>query len=173
MKDITVFDFHSSSIRVVMDELGEPWFVAKDVANALGAESGGQVARMVDDEDKRGDKISTPGGIQELICLNESGLYTAIIRSHSKNAKPFRKWVTMEVLPSIRKTGQYAPRPMSTLEILELQLKLHKELETKQKQLEAEQALPIDRVKDQRFGLVNSYHESILDACIAEILSGN
>lgn len=91
---------------VVIDN--EPWFVGKDVAEALGY----SVARKaiydhVDDEDKRGFQIGTPSGAQEMTVINESGLYSLILSSKLPTAKQFKRWVTNEVLPSIRKNGGY------------------------------------------------------------------
>lgn len=87
---------------------GQPWLVGKDVAVALGY----SVARKaiydhVDDEDKRGFQIGTPSGQQEMVIINESGLYSLVLSSKLPTAKKFRRWVTSEVLPSIRKHGAY------------------------------------------------------------------
>ena len=87
---------------------GEPWLVGKDVALALGYKNPQEAIRNhVDAEDKGVSEILTPGGMQKLPIINESGLYNVILRSDKPEAKPFRKWVTSEVLPSIRKNGGY------------------------------------------------------------------
>jgi prophage antirepressor-like protein len=94
-------------IRIVM--MGnEPWFVLKDVCNALELSNPSMVVKKLDDDEKGVSQIYTPGGLQEMIIINESGLYTVILRSDKLQAKNFRKWVTSEVLPSIRKHGMYA-----------------------------------------------------------------
>ncbi len=97
------FCFESQEVRALTIE-GEPWFVAKDVCDVL--DLGTEQVRRLDEDEKGLRKVQTLGGQQDII--SESGLYTLIIRSNKPQAKPFRKWVTAEVLPSIRKTGAYA-----------------------------------------------------------------
>lgn len=98
------------SIRTV-EISGEPWFVGKDVAAALGYGKGkslaNAVANHVDPEDKGVTELMTPGGKQSVTIINESGLYSLIFSSKLPGAKKFKRWVTSEVLPSIRKTGSY------------------------------------------------------------------
>lgn len=87
---------------------GEPWFVGKDVATALGYGDTTQAIRKhVDPEDKGGVEMTTPGGKQKVIIINESGLYSLIFGSKLESAKRFKRWVTSEVLPCIRKHGRY------------------------------------------------------------------
>lgn len=86
----------------------EPWFVGKDVAQVLGYERTADAVRKYIDPDDRGvAKMETPSGIQEMIIINESGLYSLILSSKLPGAKKFKHWVTSEVLPSIRKHGAY------------------------------------------------------------------
>ncbi|MBQ5686848.1 MAG: toxin Bro [Ruminococcus sp.] len=88
---------------------GEPWFVGKDVATALGyAKPTDAVRKRVYEEDRGISKMETPSGIQEMTIINESGLYSLILGSKLDGAKRFKRWVTSEVLPAIRKTGAYA-----------------------------------------------------------------
>lgn len=88
---------------------GEPYFVGKDVATALGyAKPTDAVRKRVGEEDRGISKMETPSGIQEMVIINESGLYSLIFGSKLDSAKDFKKWVTSEVLPSIRKHGIYA-----------------------------------------------------------------
>lgn len=93
------------SIRVFPDESGEPWFIARDVCSAL--ELDNTATRRLDPDEKGLTKVQTPGGVQSMATINESGLYTLMVRSNKESVKPFRKWVTSEVLPAIRKTGGY------------------------------------------------------------------
>lgn len=87
---------------------GEPYFVGKDVAEILGySNSRKALADHVDDEDKGVSEILTPGGMQKMPVINESGLYSLIFSSKLPTAKQFKRWVTSEVLPAIRKTGRY------------------------------------------------------------------
>lgn len=95
-------------IRTVIID-NEPWFVGKDVADALGyTNSRKAISDHVDEEDKGVTKRDTLGGKQELTIINESGLYALIFGSKLESAKRFKHWVTSEVLPAIRKTGAYA-----------------------------------------------------------------
>ena len=97
------------TVRIV--ELnGEPWFVGRDIASTLGyAKPQNAVIKWVDDEDKKGAPIrGTPGGTQFMTVINESGLYSLILSSKLPAAKQFKKWITHEVIPSIRKHGVYA-----------------------------------------------------------------
>ena len=93
----------------------ETYFVGKDVATVLGyANARDALAKHVAEEDKGVSKCDTPGGKQDLTVINESGLYTLIFGSKLESAKRFKHWVTSEVLPSIRKTGQYQMQNLST-----------------------------------------------------------
>lgn len=94
-------------IRTVMVN-GEPWLVGKDVAQALGYKEPTKAAReKVDPEDRGVSKIDTPSGVQKMTIINESGLYSLVLSSKLPTAKKFKRWVTSEVLPSIRKHGAY------------------------------------------------------------------
>ena len=123
MKALTVFENDKfGSVRSMVDENGEPWLVGKDVALALGYKNPQEAIRNhVDAEDKGVSEILTPGGMQKLPIINESGLYSLILSSKLDGAKEFKHWVTSEVLPSIRKTGSYtAPREYTETEKLEI-----------------------------------------------------
>lgn len=106
MNEIQIFNYNSNEVRTIQKN-GEPWFVLKDVCQILGLGTPAKVAERLDPDEKGVNQIHTPGGKQEMTCINESGLYNVILRSDKPEAKPFRKWVTSEVLPSIRKTGGY------------------------------------------------------------------
>lgn len=104
--ELTPFDYAGTTVRVVMID-GEPWFVAGDVARALSYRDAYNLARRLDDDEKGTHSLSTPGGTQLVGVINESGLYTAILGSQVEGAQRFKRWITREVLPSIRRTGQY------------------------------------------------------------------
>ncbi|NYZ70228.1 Bro-N domain-containing protein, partial [Endozoicomonas sp. SM1973] len=104
--NIIPFQFNNSSIRVI-DKAGEPWFVAKDIAEALEYPTAYKMTRSLDADEKDAQIVGTLGGNQEVTVINESGLYSAILKSRKPEAKTFKKWVTKEVLPSIRKNGGY------------------------------------------------------------------
>ena len=101
-----VFNFGDHEVRTVIKE-GEPWFVAKDVCDVLEYRSANDMTRNLDDEEKGTQVVRTLGGEQLVSVINESGLYSAILKSRKPEAKAFKKWVTSEVLPSIRKQGKY------------------------------------------------------------------
>lgn len=119
MNNLKIFEnseFGKIRVEIINDE---PWFAGKDVASALGySRERDALQRHVDQEDavKRGSL--TEGGIQEMIFINESGLYSLILGSKLESAKRFKKWVTSEVLPSIRKTGLYSLTPITYLDAL-------------------------------------------------------
>jgi prophage antirepressor-like protein len=104
-----IFQFKHHQVRTITDDQGDPWWVAKDVCAVLDIAT--EQIRKLDGDEKGLRKMQTPGGQQELAIINESGLYTLIIRSNKPQAKAFRKWITSEVLPAIRRTGSYAARP--------------------------------------------------------------
>lgn len=109
MNDITIFNHLGNDIRVITDEQGEPLFILKDVCDALDLKNVSRVADRLDREDLTLSKILDNRGVQqETFLINEAGLYEVIIRSDKPEAKAFRRWVTSEVLPSIRKHGLYA-----------------------------------------------------------------
>ena len=122
---------------------GEPWFIGKDVADLLGYEaSRNALAKHVDEDDKLTHQISASGQRREMTIINESGLYSLILSSKLPLAKQFKRWVTSEVLPQIRKTGGYIPieKEESELEILAKGFQiLHRTLE-EHKQILIEQA---------------------------------
>lgn len=101
------FHFETRQIRVIQDSRGGLWFVAKDVCDVLEHSDPRKAVAALDEDEKGRRKVPTRGGRQEMWAVNESGLYTLIIRSNKPQAKPFRKWVTSVVLPAIRQTGCY------------------------------------------------------------------
>lgn len=106
MNDLHIFNYNGYKVRTIQKD-GEPWWVLKDVCEVLGLSSPHKVFERLDDDEKGRNQIPTLGGEQEMTVINESGLYNVILRSDKPEAKPFRKWVTSEVLPSIRKNGGY------------------------------------------------------------------
>lgn len=103
---IIPFLFKTTTVRTIeIDDL--IWFVASDVAAALNYRNSPDLTRILDEDEKGTHIVRTPGGNQEVATINESGLYHAILKSRKPEAVPFRKWVTNEVLPAIRKTGRY------------------------------------------------------------------
>ena len=106
--EIQQFDFKGAALRTLTDENGEPWFVAKDVCDILGLENSRKATAELDPDEKNTVTISDgiPGNPNKTI-ISEPGLYKLIMRSRKPEAKEFQRWVTHEVLPSIRKHGAY------------------------------------------------------------------
>ena len=107
MSKIIPFEFESHALRVNLDAAGQPWFVAADVCAALELPETHKAIARLDDDEKGRNSIPTPGGQQEMSVVNESGLYNLVLGSRKPEAKRFKRWITHEVLPSIRKTGSY------------------------------------------------------------------
>lgn len=107
MSTVTPFDFHGHQVRVVTGDAGEPRWVAADVAAVLGYSTTAAMTRSLDGDEKGVQTLHTPGGEQQMTTITESGLYSAILRSRVEKAAEFRRWVTREVLPSIRRHGAY------------------------------------------------------------------
>lgn len=108
-QNLTVFNNSGfGDVRVITKD-GEPWFVGKDVATALGyADTVNALKTHVDEEDKMRWQITTPSrGVQEATIINESGLYSLALSSKLESAKAFKRWITHDVIPSIRKHGGY------------------------------------------------------------------
>lgn len=116
MNELKIFENKEfGKVRIVMLN-GEPWFVGKDVAEALGFKnSRDAISTHVFIEDRGVATIDTLGGKQEMVIINESGLYALIFGSKLKSAKEFKHWVTSDVLPSIRKTGKYETNKNNTI----------------------------------------------------------
>ena len=111
MKELQNFNFSGQDVRIITIN-DEPWFVGKDVADILGySNSRKALSDHVDDEDKGVTKSDTLGGNQNITIINESGLYSLILKSKKPEAKQFKRWVTSEVLPTIRKHGAYNVQP--------------------------------------------------------------
>lgn len=107
MNELQIFNNEEfGEIRTITRD-NEPWFVASDIAKALGYRMASDMTRRIDEEDKGYTKVRTPGGEQEMSIINESGLYAGVFCSSLDSAKSFKHWVTSEVLPSIRKNGGY------------------------------------------------------------------
>lgn len=140
MTQVSVFNFNQNEVRTVVRDDGELWFVASDVANALDYPSAPQMTRNLDDDEKGMHNLYTLGGSQQMLIINESGIYSAILKSRKPEAKQFKKWVTSEVLPSIRKNSGYiVGQEVDSPEILmakALQV-ANNILESKTKELEA------------------------------------
>lgn len=108
---VQMFMFDTVHVRVLRAEDDEPLFVAADVARALGYRDAANMVRRLDGDDRGTRSVSTPGGDQDMTVITEAGLYTAILASQVDGARRFKRWVTHEVLPEIRRTGRYSQLP--------------------------------------------------------------
>lgn len=214
MNEVTVFESEQfGTVRTVLIE-NEPWFVATDVCRALEIKNNRDALTRLDDDEKMTVALTDShsgqrGGAQSITVVNEPGLYSLVLGSRKPEAKVFKRWITHEVIPSIRKTGSYAMK-LSPAEQLVAQAKVLLEqekrithVEERVKQLEAKtitrpedyftiagyanlhgirltlgessvlgkrasklsrvRDYKIDKVSDQRYGTVNSYHTDILE----------
>ena len=169
MNEVQLFNFESHEVRSLLLN-NEPWFVGKDVAEALGySKARNAIATHIDSEDKKDAPIQgTLGGVQEMTVINESGLYSLVLSSKLPSAKKFKRWVTSEVLPALRKTGQYQVKELSGSELMAKALiEAQSVLAAKDKQIEEmkPKALFADAVA--------TSHTSILVGELAKILKQN
>ena len=170
MQELQIFKSNEfGEVRTVTID-NEPWFVGKDVAEALGySKARNAISAHVSDEDKKDAPIQgTPGGTQNMTIINESGLYALIFGSKLESAKRFKHWVTSEVLPAIRKTGGYQIQAPQGKELLALAV-----LEA-QKTIE-EQTAQIERMKPKEIfaDAVATSHTAILIGDLAKLLKQN
>lgn len=135
MNELKIFEKEEfGKVRVVGHD-GDPWFVAKDVCECLELGNPRSSLALLDEDEKGVHSVDTPGGKQEMTIVSEPGLYSLILRSRKPEAKAFKRWVTHDILPSIRKTGGYgvAALPQTYIEALEALVESEK---AKQKALE-------------------------------------
>lgn len=146
MTELKTWDFSGSEVRTVLVN-GEPWWVLKDVCAVLELTTPARVAeRLEEDEVNQTHLTDSLGREQNTTIVSESGLYSVILRSDKPQAKPFRRWVTAEVLPSIRKTGSYALRDSYQIEDQIERAKRWIEEQQEKKQLTAQvSALTVDK----------------------------
>lgn len=169
MNELQVFKNQEfGSVRTLVID-NEPWFVGKDVAEALGYEKPTDAVRKRVDEYDRGiSKMETPSGKQNMVIINESGLYCLVLSSKLPSAKKFKRWVTSEVLPALRKTGQYQVKELSGSELMARALiEAQNVLAAKDKQIE--EMKPKVVFAD----AVATSHTSILVGELAKILKQN
>ena len=106
MNELMVFSYEGKEVRTIQRD-GEPWWVLKDVCDVLEIGNSRDVTARLDEDEKGVDTIDTPGGMQPLTVISESGLYNTILLSRKPEAKTFKRWITHEVLPQIRRHGAY------------------------------------------------------------------
>lgn len=155
--EVQVWNYEGAEVRTVQID-GEPWFVLTDVCRELEISNSRMVADRLENDELMSVKLTSGGQRREMTIVNESGLYTVILRSDKPQAKPFRKWVTSVVLPSIRKTGSYSVQQPNAFENLSPQLQVLIQMETRQKQIEARQA---EQATGEGYGGIRLVYEEI------------
>ena len=168
MNEVQLFNFENHEVRSLLLN-NEPWFVGKDVAEVLGYERADNAIRNhIDKEDKLMHQISASGQNRNMTIINESGLYSLVLSSKLPSAKKFKRWVTSEVLPALRKTGQYQVKELSGSELMAKALiEAQSVLAAKDKQIE--EMKPKVVFAD----AVATSHTSILVGELAKILKQN
>lgn len=136
MSQLQVFNFSGNEIRVVTKD-GQPWWVAKDVCEVLEIKNNRDALGRLDKDEKGVASTDTLGGAQQVQVVNEPGLYSLILGSRKPEAKQFKRWITHEVIPTIRKTGAYSIPTLTPNEAIALSLKQTAEMMTKVPVLES------------------------------------
>ena len=163
MEELRTWNFEDHEVRTVEID-GEPWFVGKDVATVLGYQNGSKaLSDHVDEEDKLNNESLSSLGQRGGWLINESGLYSLILSSKLPNAKAFKRWVTSEVLPTIRKTGSYTYRRTNPNEEKALQIQ---EMDTRIRM--SEQFLKLAEIETT---LSKNYRDILISKSV-EVLAG-
>ena len=175
MQNIIPFEYESTNLRTLAIN-GDPWFITKDACAILGIGNVGQAVLNLDDDEKGVTITDTLGGPQKTSIISESGLYSLILRSRKPEARKFKRWITHEVIPSIRKRGMYAT-PQATEAMLadpDVMIAALTELKSERaKRAELEAARELDAPKVLFADSVAASHTSILVGDLAKILKGN
>lgn len=165
MTDLTIFNFQSQQVRTAVIE-GEPWFVASDVLNLLDLNRSS--VSLLDDDEKGVHSMDTLGGEQKHSFVTEAGLWSLVLRSRKPQAKEIKRWLTHEVLPSIRKTGSYGVQQLTGPELIAAALiEAQRTLDNQAKEIEAQ------KPKVLFADAVSTSKTSILIGDLAKILKAN
>ncbi|MDR2068039.1 MAG: phage antirepressor KilAC domain-containing protein [Holosporaceae bacterium] len=169
---LQAFFYEGKKVRTVQKD-GEQWWVLKDICSVLGISNSHDVSARLKEDEKGVDLIDSLGGRQKFTIINESGLYNVILRSDKPEADRFRRWVTHEVLPSIRKHGAYitTSKMEEILNDPENLVRLLNSLKTENKQLQLQ--IENDRPKILFADAITTSHCTILVGELAKILKGN
>lgn len=135
MSELVPFNFDGNQVRVIVDLEGNPWWVAADVCAVLGIANTSDAVGRLDESDVGSTEVRSGRHPRQMKIVNESGLWDLVLDSRKPEAKKFRRWVTSEVLPSIRSTGSYAAVPKSFAEALELAAAKQREIENAEARL--------------------------------------
>ncbi len=178
MNELQIFNYNGNEVRTIQKD-GEPWWVLKDVCDVLNIENHKDLPKRLEDDEVGRFDLPHPQSRNktlEMLCINESGLYNVILRSDKPEAKPFRKWVTSEVLPSIRKHGAYMT-PQKIEEVLlnpDTVIQLATNLKTeREKRMELERQAEKDKPLVTFANSVSVAKTSILVGELAKLLKQN
>ena len=178
MNELQIFNYNGNEVRTIQKD-GEPWWVLKDVCDVLNIENHKDLPKRLEDDEVGRFDLPHPQSRNktlEMLCINESGLYNVILRSDKPEAKPFRKWVTSEVLPSIRKHGAYMT-PQKIEEVLlnpDTVIQLATNLKTeREKRMELERQAEKDKPLVAFANSVSVAKTSILIGELAKLLKQN
>lgn len=160
MYEITNWNFSGQQVRTV-EVNGEPWWVLSDVCRVLEISTPAKVSGRLDEDEKGMTSIHTLGGKQNISIINESGLYSVILRSDKPQAKPFRKWVTSEVLPTLRKTGSY--RMQDSYQISDPVKRAQRWIEEQQARAQLEMQVAVQTQQIQELQPKASYYDVVLN----------
>lgn len=171
--NVQLFDFKGNQVRILTDEKGEPWFVAKDVCEVLGHSNASMALERLDNDERSKFNLGRQG---ETNIVNEAGLYALVLGSRKPEAHEFKRWVTHEVLPSIRRHGVYATD--ATIDHIlndpDFGIKLLTDLKDERaRRREAERAIEAQKPKVLFADSVAASHSTILVGELAKILKGN
>lgn len=136
---LTPFNFEDKTVRIVMSDDNEPLFVAADVCVVLDISNPSNAYARLDDDEKGIRLMDTPGGRQQMVVVTESGLYNLMLKSAKPQAKAFKRWITHEVLPTIRKTGSYSVQNISPLQQLKAMVAFMEQTEARFTELHEKQ----------------------------------
>lgn len=175
VSELIPFTYEDTEVRAVTVD-SEPWIVATDVARVLGYASAKDMTRMLDSDERGRHSVPTLGGEQDMLIISEAGLYSITLRSKSPKANPFRRWVTHEVIPAIRRHGGYLT-PAMTEQVLsdpDTIIRLATDLKEERAKRLALEARAVESAPKVLFAdAVATSHTSILVGDLAKILKGN
>ena len=175
MSDLIPFTYEGSAVRTLLID-GEPWFVLSDLCKVLDIAASGRLAARLDEGMRQTHPLPTPGGQQNMTIVSEAGMYEVVIRSDKPEAVAFRRWITTEVLPSIRKRGGYLT-PEAAEQALtdpDFIIRLATELKTERAQrAQLEAQMEADKPKVVFADAVAASHTTILIGDLAKLLKQN
>lgn len=169
--NIVPFEYHGREVRTLTID-GEPWFVLTDLCRVLDIANARNVAARLDDDQKGVRLLDTPGGRQNLTVVSEAGMYEVVLRSDKPEAVAFRRWITSDVLPTIRKTGRYGS-DVDMLAHLPSSQMLQLAAEAAKRAEEAEAQIERDKPKVLFADSVAASKSTVLVGELAKILRAN